>query len=99
MAFSSPSSKPKTNFGFVLRYWRLQGTLQKTYWQEEVFISRRVTFLNIAKAPHGLRPHRCNNLYIHSFRCSSFSNMCIKRSFNEAPMLMVHSKGSGSKYS
>jgi hypothetical protein len=25
-----------------LRYWRLQGTLQKTYWKEEVFIPWRV---------------------------------------------------------
>jgi hypothetical protein len=42
MALLYPSPQHKTDFGFVLRYWRLQGTLQTTYWQEEVFIPRRV---------------------------------------------------------
>jgi hypothetical protein len=31
MALSSPSSQHKTDFGIALRYWRLQGTLQKMH--------------------------------------------------------------------
>jgi hypothetical protein len=27
----SPSPQHRTNFGFVLRYWKLQGTMQKTH--------------------------------------------------------------------
>jgi hypothetical protein len=42
MALLSPSPQHMTNFGFVLRYWMLQGTLQKTNRQEEVFIAWRV---------------------------------------------------------
>jgi hypothetical protein len=32
----------RTDFGFVLGYWRLQGTLQKMHRQRGVFIPRRV---------------------------------------------------------
>jgi hypothetical protein len=42
MALPSLSPQHKTNFGIVLRYWRLQETLQKRHWQEEVSIPRRV---------------------------------------------------------
>ncbi len=31
MALPAPSPQHKTDFGFVLRYLRLQGTLQRTY--------------------------------------------------------------------
>jgi hypothetical protein len=46
MALPSPSSQHKTEFGTVLRYWRLQGTLQKPHSREEVFIPRRVFLFN-----------------------------------------------------
>jgi hypothetical protein len=49
MALPSSAPQHKTNFGFVLRYWRLQGTPQKTYWQEEVFIPRRVFLSQLYK--------------------------------------------------
>jgi hypothetical protein len=42
MAFSSFSRWHMIYFGFVLRYLRLQRTLQMMYWQEEIFISWRV---------------------------------------------------------
>jgi hypothetical protein len=31
MALPSPTPQHKTNFGSVLRYWRLQGALQKSH--------------------------------------------------------------------
>jgi hypothetical protein len=31
-----------TDFDFVLRYWRQQGTYQKIHWQVKVFIPQRV---------------------------------------------------------
>jgi hypothetical protein len=57
-----------TDYDFVLRYWRQQGTLQKKHWQEEIFIPWRISFSNmkLAEAPHGLRPHWCRNSFIHS---------------------------------
>jgi hypothetical protein len=40
-ALSTPFPQLKTDAGFVLRYRRLQATLQKMYWQE-VFIPQRI---------------------------------------------------------
>jgi hypothetical protein len=42
MAPPPPLPLYTTDFDIVLRYWRQQGILQKTYWQEEVFIPGRV---------------------------------------------------------
>ncbi len=43
MALPYPSPQHMTDFDFVLRYWKQQGTLQRMYCREGVSASKHVT--------------------------------------------------------
>ncbi len=67
MALPSPSPQRQTDFGIILKYWRLRGILQKMQPREEVFIPWRVFLFKKCNEQKLRMGNACIGVGIHSF--------------------------------